>query len=419
MVLNAVVETHLLDHLAEAGEFWKVPFESYDRERYGAFIDLWREYLVRAALDPSRPATRIGSLLREGARWYCEMAGLSGGAAHRAVVEALCEGGVLSKTTYSWFWPQERGYPNGEDLEICAVVAASRLNDARAAKRLALGRKGEGWWPRREVFKRPPAIAAFYGSYDVLRVFKEVLPGDKRVRRQVLLGCSRRACPDSLRAVWDEQAIGQRDPAWPYRTRHELPLELFHSGNPAMVEVYRELESKSAGRPPPAPLQRDMDSDFFHQHVLRTETLALNAVPSAAAHGHLRMLEFLLELKVPFSYDCDKPATLPLPAAARNFQKAAVEWLLRHGVDVDQAGALAEAAGAGNLEIARILVENGADVRAGETPPLVRAVRVEHAGLVDLLRKNGAMTAEGRERALREARERGLESMVKLLETYS
>ena len=56
----------------------------------------------------------------------------------------------------------------------------------------------------------------------------------------------------------------------------------------------------------------------------------------------------------------------------------------------------------------RIVVEHGASVHADGIPPLARAVQLEHAGIVDFLVKNGALTRDGREKALGVALEHGL-----------
>ena len=89
MMLDAILETDLLDRAAKKGVISKTPFDTRNPEHYGCFLDLWHTHLMRTALRRSRPATRIGSVLREGARRYCEMAGLSDDGDHKAVVKAM------------------------------------------------------------------------------------------------------------------------------------------------------------------------------------------------------------------------------------------------------------------------------------------------------------------------------------------
>lgn len=62
-----------------------------------------------------------------------------------------------------------------------------------------------------------------------------------------------------------------------------------------------------------------------------------------------------------------------------------------------------------------MLIKAGADVRAGHDPPIACAVRLEHAGIVELLAKNGALTRRGWKISKEVIREHGLDSMEELL----
>lgn len=448
MVLDAILETGLPDRAAKSGVISKTPFDTRNREHYGCFLDLWHKHLMRTVLSPSRPATRIGSVLREGARRYCEMAGLSEDGDHKAVVKAMCEWGVLSSTNAVLFFdPPLPGYPSEANIQASAGAAAARLDNAAVARRVAASLEYNGWWPREailedvpegfweRVFEYPPTIAAFYGSRDVLRAFKGVLPGSRFLKDQVLRGCSRRGDPENLRALWDEQELGHGIQGGDNMTEAGAIGHMYHSGDPGMVELYRELAYKTKGLPPPPPLPKGMG---FAQSMMLFEGSDMSHSRLdlyAAERGHVRMLEFVHEH---CGYDGHSNQCTPVSVAARRFQKTTVEWILgRVASTVEwmlgrvvrtseetqvlaafETQALAGAARGGSLETARFLVEQGVVVRGGSPEPLIYAVLAEHTGIIELLRDQGALTEDAKKKALGAARNSGLESMVELLESY-
>lgn len=91
----------------------------------------------------------------------------------------------------------------------------------------------------------------------------------------------------------------------------------------------------------------------------------------------------------------------PLHAAAAADMPMAATWMIGYGAKIDarwnQMTPLHIAARDGNIAVARILVERGADTAAltrFDEPPLHLAVLNGHAELADLLRKEGATAPE-------------------------
>ena len=93
----------------------------------------------------------------------------------------------------------------------------------------------------------------------------------------------------------------------------------------------------------------------------------------------------------------------PLHTAIRFNQISAVQWLLSHGADPNSEQELANgdafpalfmASQIGNVRIASLLLQAGADIhgvkKSKQTPPIYIAVQNEYAMLVTLLLQNGA-----------------------------
>ena len=127
------------------------------------------------------------------------------------------------------------------------------------------------------------------------------------------------------------------------------------------------------------------------------------------------MLEFVHELG---SYYGHGKQFTPIKVAARRFQKTTVELIFESRIRTFETHALAGAARAGSLEIARFLIGKNVAIRRGFPEPIICAVQAEHTEMIELLRENGALTVNAKKNALKAAREDGLESMVELLESY-
>ena len=94
---------------------------------------------------------------------------------------------------------------------------------------------------------------------------------------------------------------------------------------------------------------------------------------------------------------------VPILAAAYNGNIEAVKQHLAAGTDVNVKGGFADgtplhyAAANGHKEIAELLIEKGADVKAkdeGGKTPLDVAIQLKRTELADLLRKHGGKTGE-------------------------
>jgi hypothetical protein len=92
--------------------------------------------------------------------------------------------------------------------------------------------------------------------------------------------------------------------------------------------------------------------------------------------------------------------------------------LLQRGAKTSETGAeIAEAAKRGRLDMVKLLVEHGESVCSGTPRPIVSAVDLEHEVMFRFLVKHGGLGGgDAGELAVKRAREKGLQSMVALLE---
>lgn len=391
----------------------------------GSFPDLWRTHLERLALGRhAGPATQIGAALRASATRYCAEAGLSGDDALAAVVRALCGTKPLYGRTESWFDPPPEWWPHEGHIEQGALVAATIFNNAVVAEQLLARRRGAAIMEEepgvRSHFNNPAYLALYYGSRDVVRVFKRMSRGEGEdyYFSNIVDACADSGSAEDLEALWGEAPLEPLDvgsPDLPSTITREALLSQSLTGNPDMIELYRKLSFESRGFSAPALLKDTPESERYNTTQSFPYTIR-ELVERASSRGHIRMLEYLLEVVFPLN-QC--PRNLSVAATAGAFQTEAVEWLLGHGASVTKGRPLEEAVCAGSFEITKMLIENGADVHAGYVPPIACAVRIEHAGIVDLLVKNGALTRKGREKALKVADGHGLDSMAELIHSYS
>ena len=417
IVLEAILKTHLLDCIPE--EYW-LDLRAKESEVY---TYLWRAYLTRHALGlHGRPATQVGVVLRESAVRYCAEAGLSGNDDLRDVLEALCDRFAICARRNSWFHPPPKSWPPLWHIWQGALVAAAILNNASVAERiLTHPRRGavgivEGGG-QGTFFNNPSQVAIYFGSRDVVEVFARLARREREKfdHHTIVEECAYRRSPQNLMALWDVVPVDlDEEPVLADITEMALS-KMIMTDSPDMVEVYRKLACESLGLSAPVPL-KDMPEQERKEMILDQDMPYdyKDDIDSVVSLGHARMVEFLLETVLPSRYGHQNGL---VAVAARGFHTEAVRYLLRFGADAKKGEALAEAAGAGSLDICRMLIENGASPQLGDPLPIVRAVKIEHIGIFDMLWENGALTEEAKRQALGVARELGLGSMVSLLES--
>lgn len=135
-----------------------------------------------------------------------------------------------------------------------------------------------------------------------------------------------------------------------------------------------------------------------------------NLLRVAAKNGWLEMTQHLLSLGAP----CDSRFE-PLWAASLRGHYKVVEALLDHGAKLTD-DELGIAAKKGKWDIVRLMVERGADLNSGNLTPLTAAVEFERADVIkDLIELGARVDGEFGQKAVKRARNLGLESMLGLL----
>jgi ankyrin repeat protein len=137
--------------------------------------------------------------------------------------------------------------------------------------------------------------------------------------------------------------------------------------------------------------------------------------------GNVEMVRYLLDAGVPPQTESLNLNSLVI--ASRFSHDDVVRVLLAHGADPNkwkkqQRGPpLMNAAAAGSMSIARMLIDAGANGSEVSASIMENAVRLEHTAMVELFLDEGICSPKSSARALkRQAKEKGLESMVALLE---
>lgn len=143
----------------------------------------------------------------------------------------------------------------------------------------------------------------------------------------------------------------------------------------------------------------------------------------AACGGHVELANLLIEQGADLEERNDEGYT-PLMEAAREGHEEMVALLLFHDADINaiteetQETALTLACCGGCIEVARFLIEAGADVNLGASTPLMEASQEGHLELVELLLKSNALvnqcTSSG-ETALSLASENGHTEVAEFL----
>lgn len=167
--------------------------------------------------------------------------------------------------------------------------------------------------------------------------------------------------------------------------------------------------------------------------VRATNGIGISAVNRAAAIGEAGTISFLVEHGAPVDTIyrfADGTSSTPLLTALGGGHKTAALYLARHGAPLNVSDqflghSLAYALACGLPDVARELVERGADIRAsnniGEVPPILFAAYNERgdASMVKLLLEKGAdinSHNDTDETALTWARKRGETDLVRFLE---
>lgn len=138
--------------------------------------------------------------------------------------------------------------------------------------------------------------------------------------------------------------------------------------------------------------------------------LAGTPMENASQSGHLDIVRTLLHHGA--------ETRTALTKAAHNGHTDIVRLLLHHGADTE--GALSGAAARGYMDIVRLLLDHGVNPNGDTAHPLASAIELEHVAMFWLLKRRGAtLSVEARKECIQMAEEKGLESMLGVLETYA
>ena len=149
----------------------------------------------------------------------------------------------------------------------------------------------------------------------------------------------------------------------------------------------------------------------------------MNAIQTAADEGSVRAVDALLARGADINMASPVHGTA-LSIAVQHGDTAMVKHLIDHGADVNLCSPLSSAAWGGNEDLARLLIEKGADVDKGwnSDSPLEVAAKENKVAMVALLLATGAKPNGGRDRGepLYIASFRGYDEIVrKLLDAHA
>jgi hypothetical protein len=164
-----------------------------------------------------------------------------------------------------------------------------------------------------------------YVSIDVFETVYEAFREHKYVQpvTQYLVGCSRNARPDNLRAMWEVLPLDvyDLDNFWVITVRSLGKTYL--SGNPGLVELFRDMPFEKSGREPP-PRTAGMGKEDWGLYIA-PELTCNDILRNAAFRGHIRMLEYLFNLGFYINFESTASAKSLLATAAGAFQTVAVK----------------------------------------------------------------------------------------------
>ena len=150
-----------------------------------------------------------------------------------------------------------------------------------------------------------------------------------------------------------------------------------------------------------------------------------NILAPRAAAGDIVMVRHLLEMGAdPSPKDTDIRGP-PLMRAVGGWHEDVVDILLEHGADPNELGGfrhgtvLTWAASAGSMRLLRKLLDAGVDIGTKDGFTLRSAIRREHTAMVKMLLGRVKHREANRRAKLKDARDKGLESMVELLEPWA
>jgi hypothetical protein len=145
------------------------------------------------------------------------------------------------------------------------------------------------------------------------------------------------------------------------------------------------------------------------------ETRLGSLLQRATCNGWLEMAQHLINLGAPVSHRGRSGTPRYLRYACHRGDLALAKLLLDHGASITPLD-MEIAARKGRWNVVKLLVEEGADINNGDPTPLVAAVSFERADVVREFVKLGArVDGDYGQRAVKRAREDGLESMITLL----
>jgi hypothetical protein len=358
--------------------------------------------------------------IKRAAEIICERNGVSGEEALRGYVQQLCilsanndaflRGNCCLNTTHSkhhWtgqYFKGEQVYSYGAGMkgQLPLLTAAAYLNCIPLVKELI--EKGYNAQIGMQMLGSPARAAAIKGNVEVL---------------ELLLGSSISAPSERLRAIDGAIAASQLATlesalSFQYCNFADCPAITFTWVHALRKFCFRNLDIFSR-------IEIVLSQHKYSVHASLPSFLA----KAIACDESLDMVKHLLQKGAPVNRspaqkDQDNE---PLRRAARYGSAESMKLLLQKGADVEgrvfdlKPRPLSYAAARGHLEMVRILLDFGADPNAGSPPPIVSAVRLEHAAMFKLLRRRGAIfgNSESGVVALRDAVVSGLESMVVLL----
>lgn len=386
----ALFETHIMDYFCSnpiGSDLWQI------QNQHGA-DKLWREYLVYRVMN-ERDAT-VGRFIeiRQIAQAICQET--QNVLDLHAAVEALCWLALTHRTkvgreSNKWWWPMLKESEQRANLGLNTLLSAAAYFDLLPlAKRLVA--EGHSSTSHNYLFAAPIQVAAQAGNVAMLQLFQEQLPesnfeplsvtgaairGDVDIVKLALRLPARTGQSEGDGDNINDQQFGSIK--YTSKIGKAILIARSYTSNP---EVYDYLSSSLAPWP----------NTMWNAH---------DDLRNYAELGNMSMVRHLLHLGVPVQ--SSGPFESPLVMACRGCHNDIVDLLLENGAEPNYATQilnpifpLHESATAGNLSLARKLLDRGAvpNRPAGRhisvLPVLWWAFAREHTDMIKLLLERGA-----------------------------
>ncbi|KAI1371189.1 ankyrin [Hypoxylon crocopeplum] len=392
----ALFETRLMDNTLLPGlgsDDWQGVVQ------HGA-IKVWHKYIIYRTLDEKDSTIGRFVEIRQMAQAICQETTLE----LQTIIEALCWLALSHRTRLTnksqWrMWarvehrmrlihedqwgPLVRGvYKPEANLGLNMLTAAAHLNLFPLAKRLL----AEGHEPTSTnfLFAPPLQVASQAGNVAMLQLLQEYLPCT-RPELWSVLGAAMRGDMNVLKVALrtggstDECIDGQPFGSIEFGSETgDIILQAI--GDTSNPEIHDYLTGALAPQPP------------------TTAPFAYYKLEHHAGLGNISMVRHLLGLGAPVQLH-ETICETPLVMACKRSHNDVADLLLENGADPNFAtGALHESATAGNLSLARKLLQAGAlpnrrgrrNLKYGEYPALLWAFAREHESMIELLLAHGA-----------------------------